>query len=74
MEVLVPVTRGGERETGVFWAAPPAACSCRRHTAEAEQTGWMLANISCVQDGAAFALALSLHIQRQMFPKARVEG
>lgn len=43
-------------------------------SAQAEQTGWMLTNISCVQDGAVFSLTLSLHIQRQMFPKARVEG
>lgn len=68
MKTLVSVMRGGERG---FQAAPLASSSCGT---EAEQTGWMLANISCVQDGAVVSLTLSLHIQRQMFPRARVGG
>lgn len=72
MKTLVSVMRGGERG---FQAAPLASSSCGTYgSTEAEQTGWMLANISCVQDGAVVSLTLSLHIQRQMFPRARVGG
>lgn len=58
----------GERPT----AGPLARRSSRAHTApEAQRAGLMLANISVVQDVGVLALTRSLHIQRQMFPRAR---